>query len=115
MLGKVKVSSALMFTLVAFFALQLITQSIGFWSFSRNHDDVILLSNIAISQIDAVNETAQHLMDARINLARASTRMAHGAAEPVDLVNHVGPPIRTSPLLQADLMIHWLAPISLES
>jgi methyl-accepting chemotaxis protein-2 (aspartate sensor receptor) len=41
-----------------------------------------------LKQVDAVNETTQHLMDARINLSRAGTRMVRGGAEPTDIVQH---------------------------
>ena len=46
------------------------------------------LSNIAFKQVNAVNETTQRLMDARINLSRAGTRMVRGGAEPTDIVQH---------------------------
>ncbi|GGD84509.1 methyl-accepting chemotaxis protein [Caballeronia grimmiae] len=88
MLRKIKVSSGLLAVLVVFCVFQLVTEGLGFWSLSRTHDDVGNLSNIALKQVNAVNKTTQHLMDARINLSRAGTRMVRGGAEPVEIVQH---------------------------
>ncbi|MFP3569482.1 methyl-accepting chemotaxis protein [Paraburkholderia sp. SIMBA_030] len=88
MFSKIKVASGLLFVLAAFCVFQLVTVGLGFWSLTRTHDDVGDLSNIALKQVDAVNETTQHLMDARINLSRAGTRMVRGGAEPADIVQH---------------------------
>ena len=77
MFSKIKVASGLLCVLAAFCVFQLVTVGLGFWSLTRTHDDVGDLSNIALKQVDAVNETTQHLMDARINLSRAG--YAHGA------------------------------------
>ncbi|GAB6850021.1 methyl-accepting chemotaxis protein [Paraburkholderia kururiensis] len=88
MFSKIKVASGLLCVLAAFCVLQVVTEGLGFWSLTRTHDDVGDLSNIALRQMDAVNETTQHLMDARINLARAGTRMVRGGTEPTDIVQH---------------------------
>jgi methyl-accepting chemotaxis protein-2 (aspartate sensor receptor) len=88
MFGKIKVASGLLAVLVVFCLFQVVTEGLGFWSLSRTHDDVGNLSNIALRQVNAVNETTQHLMDARINLSRAGTRMVRGGAEPVEIVQH---------------------------
>ncbi|CAE6738553.1 Methyl-accepting chemotaxis protein I [Paraburkholderia domus] len=88
MFSKIKVASGLLCVLAAFCVFQLVTVGLGFWSLTRTHDDVGDLSNIALKQVDAVNETTQHLMDARINLSRAGTRMVRGGAEPTDIVQH---------------------------
>ncbi|MCX4144022.1 MULTISPECIES: methyl-accepting chemotaxis protein [Paraburkholderia] len=88
MFSKIKVASGLLCVLAAFCVFQLVTVGLGFWSLTRTHDDVGDLSNIALKQVDAVNETTQHLMDARINLSRAGTRMVRGGAEPADIVQH---------------------------
>ncbi|CAE6692561.1 Methyl-accepting chemotaxis protein I [Paraburkholderia aspalathi] len=88
MFSKIKVASGLLCVLAAFCVFQLVTVGLGFWSLTRTHDDVGDLSNVALKQVDAVNETTQHLMDARINLSRASTRMVRGGAEPADIVQH---------------------------
>ncbi|HEY4350089.1 MAG TPA: methyl-accepting chemotaxis protein, partial [Paraburkholderia sp.] len=66
----------------------LVTAALGYWSLTRTHDDVGDLANVALGQVNAVNETTQHLMDARINLSRAGTRMVGGGAEPADIVQH---------------------------
>ncbi|CAE6701806.1 Methyl-accepting chemotaxis protein I [Paraburkholderia nemoris] len=88
MFSKIKVASGLLCVLAAFCVFQLVTVGLGFWSLTRTHDDVGDLSNVALKQVDAVNETTQHLMDARINLSRAGTRMVRGGAEPADIVQH---------------------------
>ncbi|MDE1181994.1 methyl-accepting chemotaxis protein [Paraburkholderia sp.] len=88
MFSKIKVASGLLFVLAAFFVLQLVTEGLGYWSLTRSHDDVGDLANVALRQVDEVNETTQHLMDARINLSRAGTRMVRGGAEPTDIVQH---------------------------
>ncbi|HEY2022848.1 methyl-accepting chemotaxis protein [Paraburkholderia sp.] len=88
MFSKIKVASGLLCVLAAFCVFQLITVGLGFWSLTRTHDDVDDLSRIALKQVDAVNQTTQRLMDARINLSRAGTRMVRGGAEPADIVQH---------------------------
>ena len=88
MFSKIKVASGLLCVLAAFCVFQLVTVGLGFWSLTRTHDDVGDLSNIALKQVDAVNETTQRLMDARINLSRAGTRMVRGGTEPTDIVQH---------------------------
>ncbi|MGF6775016.1 methyl-accepting chemotaxis protein [Paraburkholderia sp. GAS334] len=88
MFSKIKVASGLLCVLVAFCVFQLLTEGLGFWSLTRTHDDVGDLSNVALKQMNAVGETTQHLMDARINLSRAGTRMVRGGAEPAEIVQH---------------------------
>ncbi|MBN3803360.1 HAMP domain-containing protein [Paraburkholderia sp. Ac-20336] len=88
MFSKIKVASGLLSVLVAFCVFQLVTVGLGFWSLTRSHDDVGELSNIALKQVNAVNQTTQRLMDVRINLSRAGTRMARGGTEPTDIVQH---------------------------
>jgi len=88
MFSKIKVASGLLCVLAAFCVFQLVTVGLGFWSLTRTHDDVGDLSSIALKQVDAVNQTTQRLMDARINLSRAGTRMVRGGAEPADIVQH---------------------------
>ncbi len=88
MFSKIKVASGLLCVLVAFCVLQLVTEGLGFWALTRTHDDVDDLSRVALRQTNAANETTQHLMDARINLSRAGTRMVRGGTEPTDIVDH---------------------------
>ncbi|WP_118181473.1 methyl-accepting chemotaxis protein [Paraburkholderia phosphatilytica] len=88
MFSKIKVASGLLCVLIAFCVFQLVTEGLGFWSLTATHDDVGSLANVALRQANAVNETTQHLMDARINLSRAGTRMVRGGTEPTDIVQH---------------------------
>ena len=88
MFSKIKLASGLLSVLAAFCLLQLITGGIGFWFLTSTHQDVRELANVALVQVNAVNETTQHLMDARINLSRAGTRMVGGGAEPTAIVQH---------------------------
>ena len=88
MLKKASVSTSLLVVLVVFCLFQVVTEGLGFWSLTETHEDVGNLSNIALKQVNEVNETTQRLMDARINLSRAGTRMARGGTEPVDFVQH---------------------------
>jgi methyl-accepting chemotaxis protein-2 (aspartate sensor receptor) len=88
MFSKIKLASGLLFVLAAFCLLQLVTGGIGFWFLTSTHHDVGDLANVALVQVNAVNETTQHLMDARINLSRAGTRMVGGGAEPTEIVQH---------------------------
>lgn len=88
MFSKIKLASGLLAVLAAFCVLQLLTGGLGFWSLTSTQRDVGALANLALTQIDAVNETTQHLMDARINLARAGTRMIRGGAEPTQITDH---------------------------
>jgi methyl-accepting chemotaxis protein I, serine sensor receptor len=88
MFSKIKVASGLLCVLVAFCVLQLVTAGLGFWALTRTHDDVDNLSRVALRQTNAANEITQQLMDARINLSRAGTRMVRGGTEPADIVDH---------------------------
>ena len=88
MFAKIKLASGLLVVLAAFCLLQLLTGGLGFWSLTRTHSDVGDLANVAVAQVDAVNETTQHLMDARINLSRAGTRIIRGGAQPTEIVQH---------------------------
>jgi diguanylate cyclase (GGDEF)-like protein len=88
MLGKIRIASGLLCVLIVFCVLQLVTEAMGFWSLELTHDDVSDLSNVALKQINAANETTRHLMDARINLSRAGTRMMRGGAEPATIVRY---------------------------
>jgi methyl-accepting chemotaxis protein I, serine sensor receptor len=88
MLKKASVSTGLLVVLVVFCLFQVVTEGLGFCSLTATHDDVGNLSDIALKQVNQVNETTQRLMDARINLSRAGTRMARGGTEPVEIVQH---------------------------
>ncbi len=71
-----------------FLVIQLITEGLGLWSLTQMHRDVRTLSKLAIDQVAAVNETTQQLMDARINLSRAATRMGRGGPPPTEIMSH---------------------------
>lgn len=88
MFRKVKLASGLLAVLAAFCLLQLVTGGIGFWALARSHRDVTALANVALAQVNAVDAATRQLMDARINLARAATRMVRGGAEPLAIVQH---------------------------
>ena len=88
MFSKIKVSSGLLCVLAAFCVLQLITEGLGFWSLTSTHADIDELSNVAVRQADAIHETTQHLMDARLNLSRAGTRLVQGGVPPADIIAH---------------------------
>lgn len=96
-LSKFKLSSSLLLLLATFVAFQIIALGLGFWAMGGTRDDIMSLTDLAIRQADALNSTARDLMDARINLARAGTRMARGGSEPADIVAHA-----KQQLLQAD-------------
>jgi len=88
MFSKIKVSTGLLCVLAAFCVLQLITEGLGFWSLTSTHADVDALSSVALKQADAIHETTQHLMDARLNLSRAGTRLVRGGTAPADIIAH---------------------------
>ncbi|MDR3097019.1 MAG: methyl-accepting chemotaxis protein [Paraburkholderia sp.] len=105
MFSKIKVASGLLCVLVAFCVLQLVTGGLGFWALTRTHDDVKDLSRVALRQASAANETTQHLMDARINLSRAGTRLIRGGgAAPTDIISHAQEQLNAADQSYAELM-----------
>ncbi len=88
MLSRIRVAAGLLTVLLVFFIFQLLTSGLGFFALRQTHDDVGQLSSIAIRQVNEVNETTQHLMDARINLARYATRLAGGNTSGADILQH---------------------------
>ncbi len=88
MLQRLSLSRGLLTVLCLFFILQVVTIYVGFVALTRAHDDVGNLSSIALRQVNEINNATQHLMDARINLSRAGTRMIGGKPEPLDIVGH---------------------------
>jgi len=81
-------SRSLLAVLVMFCAFQIITVCLGFYSLGQTNADVRSLSSVALRQVNEINRATQGLMDARINLSRAGTRMVAGAQEPTDIVQH---------------------------
>ncbi|WP_322104565.1 methyl-accepting chemotaxis protein [Paraburkholderia sp. J41] len=104
MFSKIKVASGLLCVLVAFCVLQLVTEGLGFWSLTRSHDDVAALSKVALRQASAADVITQQLMDARINLSRAGTRMVRGGAVPTEMVNHARDQLSLADRSFAELM-----------
>lgn len=86
MFGKFKPTSGLLVVLATVCALQLLTIRLGFWSLTLSHRYVTVLANVALAQINAIDVTTQHPMEARINLSRAATRMFRDGPEPADIV-----------------------------
>jgi methyl-accepting chemotaxis protein-1 (serine sensor receptor) len=87
-LSKIKLSSSLLLVLATFVVFQMIAQGLGFWAMRGTRGDIMHLTDLAIRQAAALDSTVRDLMDARINLARAATRMARGGTEPADIVAH---------------------------
>jgi len=88
MLSKMSLSRSLLAVLVMFCIFQILTVCLGFYSLVQTHADVSSLSSVALRQVNEINRATQSLMDARINLSRAGTRMVAGAKEPTDIVQH---------------------------
>ena len=88
MFSNLKLSSSILALLVTFVLFQIIALGLGFSSMEGTRYDIARLTNLAIRQDGALSASTRDLMDARINLARAATRIARGGAEPVDIVNH---------------------------
>jgi len=88
MFRNTKIATSLLAVLLTFCLLQFVTEALGFWSLRSTYQQVGTLSQIAINDVNAVNEATQRLMDARINLSRAGTRMVGGGAKPTDIIDH---------------------------
>ncbi|WP_260432502.1 methyl-accepting chemotaxis protein [Burkholderia sp. Bp9140] len=73
---------------MVFLLFQGLTEGLGLWALIRTQSDLANLSSVALRQVNAVNDATQHLMDARINLARAMARVQHGGADAVPIVQH---------------------------
>lgn len=83
-----RLTCGLAFLLAFYLLVQLCTQGLGLWSLTRMHAQVAQLTRLGIDEVAAVNAATQSLMDARINLSRAATRMIGGRGEPRDIVDH---------------------------
>ena len=86
MFSGIRLPRGLRVVLLLSFAMQLITFGLGYWVLSRTQENVDALSEVAITQVDAVAQSTQHLMDARIALSRAGTRMVLFGAAPLPMV-----------------------------
>ncbi|VWB54571.1 methyl-accepting chemotaxis sensory transducer [Burkholderia lata] len=90
MFGKIKLASGLLGVLTVFCLFLFAIEALGFWALKSTRSGVDDLSNIAISQVDAASQATQQLLDARINLSRAGTRMVRGGPKPEDIIRHAG-------------------------
>ncbi|WP_255213694.1 Tar ligand binding domain-containing protein, partial [Burkholderia pseudomallei] len=89
MFSKIKLASGLLGVLVTFCLFLIAVEGLGFWSLSASRRNVDDLSNVAIKQTDATTVATQHMLDARTNLSRASTRMVKGDPMPTETLQHV--------------------------
>ena len=75
MFSKIKLASGLLGVLTVFCLFLIAVEGLGFWSLAATRAGVDDLSNVAIAQVGAANQATERLLDARVNLSRAGTRM----------------------------------------
>ncbi|AKM02899.1 methyl-accepting chemotaxis protein [Burkholderia pyrrocinia] len=90
MFGKIKLASGLLGVLTVFCLFLFAIEALGFWALASTRSGVDDLSNVAIAQVNSANQATEHLLDARINLSRAGTRMVRGGPKPEDIIRHAG-------------------------
>ncbi|WP_175965143.1 methyl-accepting chemotaxis protein [Burkholderia sp. BCC0322] len=90
MFGKIKLASGLLGVLTVFCLFLFAIEALGFWALKSTRSGVDDLSNVAITQVEAASQATQQLLDARINLSRAGTRMVRGGPKPEDIIRHAG-------------------------
>ncbi|MGN8187717.1 methyl-accepting chemotaxis protein [Burkholderia sp. 22088] len=90
MFGKIKLASGLLGVLTVFCLFLFAIEALGFWALTSTRTGVDDLSNVAITQVGAASQATQQLLDARINLSRAGTRMVRGGPKPDDIIRHAG-------------------------
>ena len=90
MFGKIKLASGLLGVLTVFCVFLFAIEALGFWALKSTRSGVDDLSNVAITQVEAASQATQQLLDARINLSRAGTRMVRGGPKPEDIIRHAG-------------------------
>ncbi|WP_321789915.1 methyl-accepting chemotaxis protein [Burkholderia pyrrocinia] len=90
MFGKIKLASGLLGVLTVFCLFLFAIEALGFWALTSTRSGVDDLSNVAIAQVDAASQATEQLLDARINLSRAGTRMVRGGPKPEDIIRHAG-------------------------
>ncbi|MGZ2746379.1 methyl-accepting chemotaxis protein [Burkholderia stagnalis] len=88
MFSKIKLASGLLGVLAVFCLFLIAVEGLGFWSLASTRAGVDDLSNVAISQVGAANQATERLLDARVNLSRAGTRMVRGGPKPEDILRH---------------------------
>ncbi|CAB3754039.1 MULTISPECIES: methyl-accepting chemotaxis protein, partial [Burkholderia] len=90
MFGKIKLASGLLGVLTVFCLFLFAIEALGFRALASTRSGVDDLSNVAIAQVGAASQATQQLLDARINLSRAGTRMVRGGPKPEDIIRHAG-------------------------
>ncbi len=88
MIQRLKLSTTLAVLVGVFAAFELLSQAIGFLSLSHTNSEVQRLNSLAVVQANKLNATTENLMDARINLARAGTRIAKGEDKPQQIMDY---------------------------
>ncbi|HDR9100192.1 TPA: Tar ligand binding domain-containing protein [Burkholderia vietnamiensis] len=88
MFGKIKLASGLLGVLTVFCLFLFAIEALGFWALTSTRSGVDDLSNVAIAQVDAASQATERLLDARVNLSRAGTRMVRGGPKPDDIISH---------------------------
>ncbi|WP_321848769.1 methyl-accepting chemotaxis protein [Burkholderia diffusa] len=88
MFGKIKLASGLLGVLTVFCLFLFAIEALGFWALASTRSGVDDLSNVAIAQVDAASQATERLLDARVNLSRAGTRMVRGGPKPDEIIRH---------------------------
>ncbi|OLF53896.1 EAL domain-containing protein [Pseudomonas chlororaphis] len=88
MFRKLALPYGLRATLISALVFQCATLVLSFWMVTSNQSSIGALSNVAVEQVDAVAETTQHLMEARLSLSRANTRIVLFDKVPQEMVEH---------------------------
>ena len=88
MFGKIKLASGLLGVLTVFCLFLVAIEALGFWALASTRSGVDDLSNVAIAQVGAASQATERLLDARVNLSRAGTRMVRGGPKPDDIIRH---------------------------
>ncbi|MCU0121742.1 EAL domain-containing protein [Pseudomonas sp. B2M1-30] len=88
LLRKLAVPRGLRTVLATALVFQCATLILSFWLVTSNQSSIGTLSNVAVDQVDAVAETVQHLMEARLSLSRANTRIVLFNSVPQEMVQH---------------------------
>ncbi|KVV39537.1 chemotaxis protein [Burkholderia territorii] len=88
MFGKIKLASGLLGVLTVFCVFLFAIEALGFWALASTRSGVDDLSNVAIAQVDAASQATERLLDTRVNLSRAGTRMVRGGPKPDEIIRH---------------------------
>jgi len=88
LLRKLALPHGLRTILTTALVFQCATLVLSFWLVTSNQSSIGAMSTVAVDQVDAVAETAQHLMEARLSLSRANTRIALFNTIPHEMVLH---------------------------